>query len=111
MRLSLSLLGLAIGVSATFIDPNTGITFENYVDPKGYSFGIALPETPTTDFIGQLVSSLSRNKHLVLMCIQIIPTTGTGYGGLTLTGKMTSSLLIVAWPNGDDVVASFRYAT
>lgn len=35
-------------------------------------------------------------------------TNGTGYAGISLTGEMVGSLLIVAWPNDDSVVASFR---
>jgi cellobiose dehydrogenase (acceptor) len=32
----------------------------------------------------------------------------TGWSGVSLGGGMTSSLLIVAWANGDEVVSSFR---
>jgi cellobiose dehydrogenase (acceptor) len=32
----------------------------------------------------------------------------TGWSGVSLQGGMTSSLLIVAWANGDEVVSSFR---
>ena len=58
---SLALLGLAAGVAAQtvtapYTDPLTGIDFQAYTDPEtGYIFGIALPETVTTDFIGQIV--------------------------------------------------------
>jgi cellobiose dehydrogenase (acceptor) len=37
-----------------------------------------------------------------------MPTNGSGYGGVSLTGEMVGSLLIVAWPNDDVVVASLR---
>ena len=61
-----SLLGAAALVSlaaaaaqdttVAFTDPNTGIDFQAFSDSNlGYQFGIALPETITTDFIGQLV--------------------------------------------------------
>lgn len=33
---------------------------------------------------------------------------GSGYAGVSLTGEMVGSLLIVAWPNDDSVIASFR---
>jgi hypothetical protein len=53
-------LGYAIGVSGqsttAYTDPSTGITFQRY-ETEGYSFGIALPENPTTDLIGQVVCS------------------------------------------------------
>ena len=42
-----------------FTDPNTGIEFQAFSDSAlGYRFGIALPETIASDFIGQLVSTL-----------------------------------------------------
>jgi len=93
MKLSILCLGLVLGASASTVDPNTGIAFESYTSSKDYTFGIAVPESPGADFIGQLV----------------IPTTGAGYGGIALGGQMEDDLLIVAWPNGKDVVASFRY--
>jgi len=49
-------LWLALGVLSASVDPKTGITFETFSAPNGYRFGIAVPPTPTTDFIGQLVS-------------------------------------------------------
>lgn len=65
------LLGATIGISAQsytsspYTDPNTGIDFQRYVENSqsaGYSWGIALPETPTTDFIGQLVVPLNSSQ-------------------------------------------------
>ncbi|RAL68258.1 hypothetical protein DID88_008958 [Monilinia fructigena] len=47
----------------------------------------------TSDFIGQIV----------------FPSTGgSGYGGVSLTGSMVGSMLIVAWPSGANVIASLR---
>ncbi|KAH7343061.1 hypothetical protein BKA65DRAFT_526989 [Rhexocercosporidium sp. MPI-PUGE-AT-0058] len=95
MHLSLSLMAFAAGAwaqqSSSSVDPNTGITFQGKTDTTGFYFGMAVPETVGSDFIGQLV----------------VPIT-TGYGGLTLTGSMTGSLLVVAWPNEGKVIASFR---
>ncbi|KAK0465993.1 uncharacterized protein EV420DRAFT_1636565 [Desarmillaria tabescens] len=94
------LLGIrgAAGQSASaYTDPTTGMTFQALQDSStGFVFGIALPETIGTDFIGQMVFSL---------------TDGAGWGGASLNGAMTESLLLVAWPNGDEVMTSFREAT
>ncbi|KAG7451905.1 CBD9-like protein [Guyanagaster necrorhizus] len=94
------LLGIrgAAGQSASaYTDPTTGMTFQALQDSStGFVLGIALPETIGTDFIGQMVFAL---------------TDGAGWGGASFNGAMTESLLLVAWPNGDEVMASFREAT
>lgn len=89
--------GLAAAVSSSnYTDPNTGITFLTYfASDVDYSFGIVFPETVGTDFIGQLVVPL---------------TDGAGWGGVDFGGDMTKHLLFVAWPNGDEVITSFRMA-
>jgi hypothetical protein len=48
-------IGVVLGASASTVDHNTGIAFESYTSSKGYTFGIAVPESPGSDFIGQLV--------------------------------------------------------
>lgn len=57
---ALFVLGAISGADAqsasAYSDPNTGIDFQAYKDDSGYQFGIALPETLGSDFIGQLVS-------------------------------------------------------
>lgn len=92
---SAAFAGLAAAASATnYTDPNTGITFLTYFAADvDYSFGVVFPETVDTDFIGQLVVPL---------------TDGAGWGAVDFGGDMTKHLLFVAWPNGDDVVTSFR---
>ncbi|KAI9172778.1 Cellobiose dehydrogenase [Paramyrothecium foliicola] len=100
MQSFLSVLGLA-GLAAAqglrtlpFSDPVTGIDFQRY-QSKGYSFGIAIPETLETDFIGQMV----------------VPITETGgWGASSFNGGMLNGLLLVAWANGEEVVSSFRLA-
>ncbi|ORX92935.1 hypothetical protein BCR34DRAFT_629431 [Clohesyomyces aquaticus] len=98
LLLSTALLALrATAQSASpFTDDKTGITFNGYQDASGYRFGLALPETPGADFIGQIVGPVN--------------STG-GWAGISMSPSMTDSLLIVAWPNGDEVVSSFRKAT
>ena len=47
----------AVAQSTAYTDPNSGITFQSYQDSDtGCQFGLALPETADTDFIGQIVS-------------------------------------------------------
>ena len=96
-----SLLALAAGAfsqtTTTFVDPMTDITFQAFTDPTtGYRFGIALPENPTTDFIGQLHAPLQN---------------GSGWIGADLGAPMVNELLIVAYPSGSKVVSSFRKAS
>lgn len=87
----------ALAAAGPYTDPNTGITFETYLDSDlSFSFGMVLPETIGTDFIGQVVVPL---------------TNGEGWGGISLGGDMTKHLLFVAWPNGEDIVTSFRLAS
>ncbi|TGO29414.1 hypothetical protein BPAE_0015g00580 [Botrytis paeoniae] len=99
---STALIGLAqIATAATttgaYTDANTGIEFQQYSDTTiGYSFGIAVPQDPTADFIGQLVVPL---------------TSGAGWGALSMGAGMTNKLLFVAWPNGEEIQSGFRYAT
>ncbi|KIY52485.1 CBD9-like protein [Fistulina hepatica ATCC 64428] len=99
LALSLSVALLATGVLAqishSMTDGNTGITFQAFTNPQtGFTFGLVVPENVGSDFIGQLV----------------VPTNGSGWGGVSLNGDshMTDSLMIVAWPYGDEVMHSVR---
>jgi cellobiose dehydrogenase (acceptor) len=81
--------------SSPFTDDKSGISFNGYTDATtGFRFGVALPESPTTDFIGQIVAPITE-----------------GWAGGSMGQSMTGNLLIVAWPNGDEVMSSFRLAT
>ncbi|UPX20556.1 Cellobiose dehydrogenase (acceptor) [Ascochyta rabiei] len=83
--------------SSPYTDAKTGIDFRGYTDAKtGYTFGIALPEKPTTDFIAQIQAPI---------------TNGGGWAGFSMGQSMTGNLLVVAWPNDGEVVSSFRKAT
>jgi cellobiose dehydrogenase (acceptor) len=83
--------------SSAYTDPKTGIDFRGYTDAKtGYTFGIALPEKPTTDFIAQIQAPI---------------TNGGGWAGFSMGQSMTGNLLVVAWPNDGEIVSSFRKAT
>ena len=65
MRFSFSLLAFAAGAwaqqSSSSVDPNTGITFQGKTDTTGFYFGMAVPTTVGSDFIGQMVSRLSQH--------------------------------------------------
>ena len=71
--------------SSAYSDSATGIDFQRWCDDdSGFCFGMALPVSVESDFIGQMVVALSDSKR---------------WGGVSLSGSMTSSLLIAAWPN------------
>ncbi|KAI4843507.1 FAD/NAD(P)-binding domain-containing protein [Aureobasidium sp. EXF-8845] len=85
----------AFAQSVAYNDPNTGIDFMSFQDSEsGSRFGVATPETLGTDFIGQIVA----------------PTT-QGWAGLDMSAQMANHILIVAWPNGEEVMASVREAS
>lgn len=87
---------LALGVSAQgtkYTEPKSGVTVAG-VQTQSLTFGIALPQTPAKDFIG------------------VIAGKGKGWAGVSLSGPMTGgSLLLAAWPNGANIISSFRKAT
>ena len=90
-------LGAVAQTSHSYTDAKTGIDFRGYTDAKtGYTFGLALPENPTTDFIAQIQAPI---------------TNGGGWAGFSMGQSMTGNLLVVAWPNDGEVISSFRKAT
>lgn len=88
-------LQVAAQQAAPYTDAKSGIKFTGY-SSSGYTVGFAIPEKPTTDFIGQIIAPITNDG---------------GYGALTTTSSMTDSLMIVAWPHEDKIVSSFRKAT
>ncbi|KAK3372364.1 hypothetical protein B0H63DRAFT_293004 [Podospora didyma] len=80
-----------------FTDQATGIQFQRFFGAKtGFGFGVALPTSPSTSFIGQLSFPLAN---------------GAGWGGFSLTGDMEGPLLMAAWADGKGgVMSSFRQA-
>lgn len=72
--------------ASQYTDPETNITFLGYSPAStGFKFGMALPTTPTTDLIVQLISPLNHD--------------GGGYGAIDFGAKMTGYLMIAAWPD------------
>lgn len=88
---SLATLGAA-QTPAPYTDAKSGITFNYFAHTSGYFFGLALPANSTgnTDFIATIGGK------------------GTGWSGASLGGAMLNKLLIVAWPNGQNILGSFR---
>ncbi|KAF1948143.1 FAD/NAD(P)-binding domain-containing protein [Byssothecium circinans] len=96
--LSSALLAVqAAAQSATpYTDAKSGIKFNGYKQPSGFTLGIALPETPGSDFIGQIVAPITNDG---------------GWAGFSMGTSMVGSLLVTAWPHGDQILSSFRKAT
>lgn len=63
MRTSLLTLGFAVRALAqtavSYVDANTGITFEGATDTTGFRFGMVMEANATSDFIGQIVRTCS----------------------------------------------------
>ncbi|OQO04051.1 hypothetical protein B0A48_10694 [Cryoendolithus antarcticus] len=104
---SISLVGLLAATVAaqTYTDSKTGISFLNFdvsseVGPNGYRFGIALPPATQTAYQNEYIGRISLGL-----------SSGAGYGGISHGSGMTGNLLLVAWPNGNKITTSFRYAT
>ncbi|KAK3369187.1 cellobiose dehydrogenase-like protein [Lasiosphaeria ovina] len=92
-----------------YTDSATGIIFDTWPVPNGgsqtqggFTFGVALPSdaltTDASEFIGYLQCASKDSVN-------------TGWCGVSLGGPMTNSLLLTAWPKGDTIYTSFRYAT
>ncbi|KAG6897590.1 hypothetical protein C0992_013266 [Termitomyces sp. T32_za158] len=93
----LTLVGPALSqLGAAYTDPVNGITFWGLTDAvHGVTYGYIFPlvDNPT-EFIGEIVAPID-----------------TQWAGVSPTGTMLQSLLLVAWPNGNSVVRSARFAT
>lgn len=86
--------------ASQYTDPVTDITFLGFAPAStGFQFGMALPASPTTDLIVQLISPLNDD--------------GGGYGAIDFGSEMTGYLMIAAWPDPSSgtVLVSPRIAT
>ncbi|WYZ41414.1 hypothetical protein EsH8_V_000309 [Colletotrichum jinshuiense] len=90
-----------------FTDAKTGIVFNTWsaTDAQtagGMTYGFALPSTALTtdanEYVGYLQCA-SKNGQ------------GTGWCGISLGGTMTNKLLLMAWPNGGEILTSFRWSS
>ncbi|PSK55758.1 hypothetical protein B9Z65_4636 [Elsinoe australis] len=95
--LSAALAAGAAAQAVKTVDSNTGITFAAFKDETtGTQVGLALPESYTGDFIGQLVAPTGNS---------------TGWVGMSLGPAMLNNLLVAAWPNEKELVSTFRQAS
>lgn len=92
LALALSLTGSQAQTAAPYTDEATGITFSQVTQANGMTFGFALPQTGN-DFIGRIEAPVA-----------------PGWAGFSTQSSMTAGLLVVAWPNGDNVIGSLRKA-
>jgi cellobiose dehydrogenase (acceptor) len=91
----LALSSLAIAQSTSYVDEATKITFQQWTDKtSGFAFGMALPEKPGKDFIGQISAPIT-----------------DGYAGVSLAATMNNRYLVVAWPHEGKVLSSVRMST
>ncbi|KAI1496665.1 cellobiose dehydrogenase [Biscogniauxia marginata] len=102
------------GTPTVYTDPDTGIIFDTWVVPDratggsgiatwgGLTFGLALPQDALTTDANEFIGILQCGSN---------STMATGWCGVSLGGPMTNSLLLMAWPYGDQILTSFRFAT
>jgi cellobiose dehydrogenase (acceptor) len=92
------------------------INYAAYTDDKGIEFwnaelstdvgtgdaqfGLVLPPVDADDLSDEYIGRM----------VVPIPEPGTWFG-ITHKSGMTGNLILMAWPNGDEVVTDFRYAT
>ena len=84
---------------SAYTDPDNGITFYGYTEAAnkatfGYIFPPSTSTTTPNEFIGEIVAPIALK-----------------WAGVAPGGSMLKQLLLVAWPNGNDIVRSARYAT
>ncbi|KAF7979495.1 hypothetical protein HWV62_42342 [Athelia sp. TMB] len=94
---TLLFLGTVLAQSSRYTDPGNGIVFQGYTDPvHSVTYGAVFPPltADSTEFVGEIVAPIAN-----------------AWVGISLGGEMLDSLLLVAWPNGDSIVSSPRYAT
>ena len=86
--------------ASSYTDSGNGFQFTGITDPvHDVTYGVVLPPLVTsgsqsTEFIGEIVAPIASK-----------------WVGIALGGSMLQNLLLVAWPNGNQIVASTRWAT
>ncbi|PKS12280.1 hypothetical protein jhhlp_001580 [Lomentospora prolificans] len=77
--------------------PTTSLCYNQYTTGGGSAFRIAIADSSTT-------------AGAFDIAIQLVAPTGQGWVGLSWGGGMSQAPLTVAWPNGQDVTLSSRWA-
>lgn len=90
--------GVLSQAASQYVDPDNGIVFMGSTDRvHGVTYGYAFPPvdgTNTDEFIGEIIAPI-----------------GVAWAGMVPGGSMLRNLLLVAWPDGDEIVATPRIAT
>ncbi|KFA64590.1 hypothetical protein S40285_09344 [Stachybotrys chlorohalonatus IBT 40285] len=82
-----------------YVDPETGIQLSTWTS-QGVTLGMALPANAQTTDVNDMIG--------LLEC----PITSNGaWCGIAFSGSMNRGPLLTAWAEGDEVYATFRYAT
>lgn len=79
-----------------YCDASSTICYSEY-SASGIAFRIAIPDTAT--------------EAPFPVLLQIVAPTAAAWAGIAWGGAMANNPLTVAWPNGDSVVVSSRFAT
>ncbi|TGJ81929.1 hypothetical protein E0Z10_g6827 [Xylaria hypoxylon] len=95
--LSLSTLVSAQSDSESFVDADTGITFQSATNSEGVTYRLALPADASAEKAYDVI-------------IQIVAPVELGWVGWAWGGAMTYNPLTVVWANGNNVVYSSRQA-
>ncbi|TCD65251.1 substrate-specific activator of APC-dependent proteolysis [Steccherinum ochraceum] len=97
----LPLVGSVLGqTAAPYTDTENGFQFTGITDPvHTVTYGLVFPPLASsgpqsTEFIGEIVAPIAAK-----------------WVGFALGGAMLQNILLVAWPNGNQIVTSTRYAT
>ena len=86
--------------ASNYVDPDNGFQFTGLTDPvHNVTYGFTFPPLATTgaqstEFIGEIIAPIDAQ-----------------WIGVALGGEMIGDLLLVAWPNGNSIVSSTRWAT
>ncbi|KAI0425733.1 actin-domain-containing protein [Xylaria sp. FL1042] len=95
--LSLFTLASAQSDSTSFVDVDTGITFQTFTNEVGVTYRLALPADASADKAYDVI-------------LQIVAPIEMGWVGWAWGGAMTYNPLTVVWANGDSAVYSSRQA-
>jgi cellobiose dehydrogenase (acceptor) len=96
LLLALPLLGAAFAQQQVSYTDASGIPFTGIYDSEiDFHLGFLFPSSTTgTEFIGEFIAPVTQK-----------------WAGVSLGGGMPNNPLIAAWPNGNNIVFTTRFAT